>query len=547
MTATTSVIMNTAASQPNKSKFENQVGYERTYTVPQVQELPSITDLQRFTQALQDGTAFHVDTYRPNYNNHSVSPYRPERPHLSRNIVRPSNVAELGAIFAPKKVHLERQNRSSVSFCDHQEFYITWQPDDPHNHHGSYKPHMQRFEDRSPWVQHQNCPPPDILACIKKLAKRIIRKFEDMENGRLSYLDIKDGKSPRRAPTIQRVEREVQNMYSQMFRGKYDAIVEKKEAIRAKIDAGTRRKEQAEQIRLQAQLDRQRRGIAKGLDVDDLEDDTLVAKQKTKKTPKQTAEDRVQRSLLRKGLTVKTKACSEPGDRYKITKKTKVALNTPSLSNGKAAKELTKEVSKLSSQTSKSSASNGKKLKDFPTNEDAATASSTKKHKSAAIIEDSDEEADYPLPEAPLPPSTLPEEVVSAPVREEWFTEAEELVEELHQYEEEREAAAEKNTEHVTTPTSATPTASTAGKRKRRAADEEQDEDTASLTAESSPRPVKKAKKSIHPAEAESPVALTRRDSVVSAPAPRSTDAPRTTTTAPKAPKLYMLLKSTDR
>ncbi|KAI1688143.1 hypothetical protein KJE20_01320 [Pyrenophora tritici-repentis] len=439
--------MNTATSQLENSNIENEAGYEGTHTAPRIQGLPSITDLQRFTRALQDGTAFRADTYRPNYGNHPASSYRPdynnqptnsyrpERRYLSRNVVRPSNFAELGAIFVPKKVHHERENCSSVSFCDHQEFYIAWDAHDPHNNHGSYKPHMQRFEDRSPWAEHQNCPPPNIPACLKKLARKIIGKFEGMENGRLSYLDIKDGKAPRRAPPIQRVEREVQNMYSQMFRGKYDEIIEVKGAMRAKFDAGTRRKEQAKQIWLQAKLDGHRGEIAKGINVDELEDDTPIVKQKTKKTPKQIAEDRVQRSRLRKGLAVKTKAAPEPSDRYEITK-TKVALSTHSLSNSKVAKE----VSKLTSSPSKTPAPNSRKHKKPHTDEDTINASSTKKYKSAAIIEDSDEEADYPLPKAPPPPSTLPEEVVSAPVREEWSAEAEELVEELHHHEDEREA-----------------------------------------------------------------------------------------------------------
>ena len=502
----------TVPPRQKKPRAEKKLDNERTHTLPPIQELPSITDLQRFSRALQEGTAFRSDTYRPNYNSHPASPYQPERPHLPRAALRPTNAAQLGSIFVAKKAPLRRENHSSVSFCDHQEFYIAWETNDPGNHNGSYKPHMERFEDRSPWEQHKNCLPPELPSCFKKLAKKIIGKFEHMENGRLSYFDIKEGKSPCRAPPLQRIEREVRNMYSQMFRGKYDDIVEKKESLRINLDAKSRRKEEIEQIKMQAQFERQRNGIAKGQDVDDLEDDVPVVKQQTKKMAKQIAEEKAQ-----KDAAVTPKTSAEPAGRFKIKKKDKIAFTTTSPSTGK-------KITKLVSQTPTTPNPNAKKHKEPPTGDDAtATTTATKKRKparSTAIIENSDKEADYSLPEAPPVPTNLSEEVVSAPIRSEWTVAAEELVKEIHYYEEERKIAVEKHTEPITAPASATSNllaTSTSEKRKRNAIHkEDEDDNIASPTAESSSRPIKKAKKMDSSAKAKSRSAPTRRNSMLS-------------------------------
>ncbi|RMZ73214.1 heterokaryon incompatibility [Pyrenophora seminiperda CCB06] len=334
---------NTVTPKQKEPKTE----HERARTAHQY-GLPSITDLQRFTRALQDGSAFRGDTYRPNSN----------------------------------------------------------------------------YGHRSPWEQHEHCPQPDIRACVTKLSKRIIGKFEDMQNGKLSYYDIKDGKSPRRPPPIQRVEREVQYMYWQISRGKHDKLVEHKESLKAKLGVEARRKEQAELILSQAQVDRQRGGVAKGLDIDDLEDDAPVAKKTTKKTRKQSAvkgldiedlEDdapvvKTTTKNIRKKSAVAIESLPKPDDRFKATKKT-ASTTKPKEMTPAAAREVLKVLTK-----------------------DVAETDQVK------------------IVNKPAQPSP-----------------------QVHEREENREAAVEKTIEPPTSPTSAasnTPAAATGGKRKREPTDE---------------------------------------------------------------------------
>ncbi|EOA89366.1 hypothetical protein ACJQWK_09188 [Exserohilum turcicum] len=186
--------------------------------------LPSIIDLQRVQQALRDGSAFQRSShYHHHHHHHPPDAYHPERPHLSNQIFRPKSGKDLGALFSSRKQHHadpRAQNYSSVSFCDHVEFYIDWDPQDPENRHGSFRPCFQRFEDRLPWTEHAKCAEPDVLEKMKKLAVRIVRKFEERERERLTLWDRRDGLEPRRAPPLNRVEREVMLMYSQLRRGR---------------------------------------------------------------------------------------------------------------------------------------------------------------------------------------------------------------------------------------------------------------------------------------------------------------------------------------
>jgi hypothetical protein len=139
-----------------------------------------------------------------------------------------------------------------VSFCDHQEFTFDWSPDDPMNDKGSWKVNMVPLVDRSPWEQHQHCGEPNVRAKLTDLATKIIGKLDNMEAGTLTARDKRHGVRPLRSPPKPWVEREVQNMYSQLHRGKTEKIVQRKEALRVKLDAVDRRKKEAEKLQKRA-------------------------------------------------------------------------------------------------------------------------------------------------------------------------------------------------------------------------------------------------------------------------------------------------------
>ncbi|KAF1839071.1 hypothetical protein BDW02DRAFT_585435 [Decorospora gaudefroyi] len=430
---------------------ETKAEYERAHARPPTQRsqlpggLPSILDLERVTRALQDGTAFRGDSYRPDnsYRPNNVyrlqSTYRPDSPHLSRNTTRPANAYQLGNIFSPKKPS-HHTNYSSVSFCDHKEFYIDWDANDPDNTKGSWKPSMTTFEDRSPLEQHQHCKAPDVVAKVKKLADRIVQKFTNMENGRISARDRRHGLEPHRPPPVQRVEREVQSMYSQMYRGKYDKIVEKKEALRVKVNAIERRKEEADMLQQRAQGDRQRGEVAKGLGVDDLEKgDEPVKAKKNRKTPKVLAEEKVARNRARKGLTPVVNRIVEPADRFRLTTADEretdpvpVSVHqstTTTTTTNPSTNQIAKRT-QLPPTTKKSHphpphatipTSTPKKRKATTTTQ-PPKKKPRKEYKSEPMIHNGDEEADYALP-AVSASSGLGD------VRLGWQAELEELVE----------------------------------------------------------------------------------------------------------------------
>jgi hypothetical protein len=521
----------------NEEDQDRKAEYERANARPTTSQpqllngLLSLHELAQVTRALQDGTAFRGDSYRPDYRPNNE--YRPESPQLSQSSPRPTNTNQLRNIFSAKKTS-QHKNFSSVSFCDHQEFTIDWNPDDPMNDRGSWRASMNRFEDRSPWEQHQYCQKPDVRAKVTRLTKKIIGKFDDMEKGRLTGRDLRHGALPRRSPPKPHVEREVQKMYSQLHRGKTEKLVEKREALRVKLDAAERRKEETEMLHKRAQEDRQRGEKAKGLAIDDLEDDDEpVTTKKSRKAPKQIAEEKVARNRQRK----QAKGTIEPVDRFRpITaderktktpatnttttpqksKKTKAAAasgdNSDELAKNAATKKITNtnkkqepaskpkprgmtaeerallssiiqaekeeeyedqytlaeseaeveehdtpseednneeelrnevaalerakligKTTKLSKPEPKIMVQSSKKRKAATSTSEDAPKSRSKKHKSAAIIENSDEEADYELPDVPSP--HIPETAV----RQGWAAGVEELVEEVHHAEEKRD------------------------------------------------------------------------------------------------------------
>jgi hypothetical protein len=532
----------TVTPEKMKENQERKAIYEQAMARPAISQpklptgLPSLNELARVTQALQDGTAFHGDSYRPDYrpnNDRPASTYRPESPRLSHSTPRPTNSNQLGGIFSVKKSS-NHKNFSSVSFCDHQEFTIDWHPKDPMNDQGSWQAKMVKFDDRSPWEQHVHCKEADVRAKVQQLAEKIIGKYEDMENGNLSKRAQSQGERPGRSPPKARVEREVQNMYPRLHR----KIIEKKEALRVKLDAADCRKEEAEKLQKRAQEDVQRGEKAKGLDIDDLEDDDEpIITKKTKRSAKQIAEQKVARNRQRKeargttelldrfrpstaderqtklGKQVRNNRAatqSNTGAKQGKSPATKPTQAPPKPRNGKRPVKSDDEsdgspVKKITKTHKKQDAASKPKPREMTAEERALLEGITqaeqgehaqseaepetdaqaedeeaaateraklfgkpakpskpepskkrkatddaelspkkkgkKEHKSAAIIEDSDEEADYELPE-------VPSDRHEAPVRQGWAAEAEELVEEVHYKQEalekEKEAAVEK-------------------------------------------------------------------------------------------------------
>ncbi|KAF1850969.1 uncharacterized protein K460DRAFT_350954 [Cucurbitaria berberidis CBS 394.84] len=214
-----------------------------------MRQLPSVQMLEHLGNALNDGTAYQKS-----------STYRPESPLLQDQ-------------FYPDN-GLQYENSSQVSFCQHQDLCIEWNSLDPDNKNGTWKPRMKSyFKSPLDHEDHKSCPAPDYQTRGKILAERIIQKFLDMENGKLTARDRRDGKEPRRPPPNNRVEREIQCMISQMSRGKHEKIVEQREATRVLMNAQDRKKELDTMVLQQAQQEVHRGQRAKGITVDDSEDD----------------------------------------------------------------------------------------------------------------------------------------------------------------------------------------------------------------------------------------------------------------------------------
>ncbi|KAI4640766.1 hypothetical protein J4E93_008358 [Alternaria ventricosa] len=244
--------------------------------------------------------------------------YHPEEPLLERHS------------FAVKDTNHLRYNRdqySSVPMCQHLELFLDWNMDDPDNRKGSWILNIEKYEDPSPWAEHQHCAGVDVTKMADALAMRIIKKFTRLDNERVSR-DFDRGISCRRPPAKQRLTRELCNMYSQIHRGKESKLVDEKEALRESLDAAERRKELAGESLLRAQKSRQTSGAAKPVnnDVSNGRNKSSSASlsvsspsTKKRKTPKQIAEEKVARNRKRKGLSEIARIRAEPVDRFKPT------------------------------------------------------------------------------------------------------------------------------------------------------------------------------------------------------------------------------------
>ncbi|KAI4667787.1 uncharacterized protein J4E88_010037 [Alternaria novae-zelandiae] len=244
--------------------------------------------------------------------------YHPEDPLLKRHP------------FAGKDTnHLQskRDQYSSVPLCQHLELFLDWNMDDPDNRKGSWILNIERYEEPSPWAEHQHCAGVDVTKMADALAMRIIKKFTRLDNERVSR-DFDRGISCRRPPAKQRLTRELCNMYSQIHRGKESKLVDGKEALRESLIAAERRKELAGESLLRTQKSGQSGAAAKPFnnDVPEARNKSSSASvpgsspsTKKRKTPKQIAEEKVARNRKRKGLSEIARIRAEPIDRFKPT------------------------------------------------------------------------------------------------------------------------------------------------------------------------------------------------------------------------------------
>ncbi|KAI4923100.1 uncharacterized protein J4E92_007853 [Alternaria infectoria] len=244
--------------------------------------------------------------------------YHPEDPLLERHT---------STIKDTNHLQFKRDQYSSVPLCQHLELFLDWNMNDPDNRKGSWILNIEKYEDPSPWAEHQHCAGVDVTKMADALAMRIIKKFTRLDNERVSR-DFDRGISCRRPPAKQRLTRELCNMYSQIHRGKESKLVDEKEALRESLIAAEWRKELAGESLLRAQKSGQSSGAAKFLNNDVSEARTKSSSAsvsasspstKKRKTPKQIAEEKVARNRKRKGLSEIARIRAEPVDRFKPT------------------------------------------------------------------------------------------------------------------------------------------------------------------------------------------------------------------------------------
>ncbi|KAI4607875.1 hypothetical protein J4E83_009419 [Alternaria metachromatica] len=244
--------------------------------------------------------------------------YHPEDPLIKRHPF---------AVKEPYHLQSKRDQYSSVPLCQHLELFLDWNMNDPDNRKGSWILNIEKYEEPSPWAEHQHCAGVDVTKMADALAMRIIKKFTRLDNERVSR-DFDRGISCRRPPAKQRLTRELCNMYSQIHRGKESKLVDEKEALRESFNAAERRKELAGEALLRAQKSGQSSGTTKPVNNDVSNGHAKSSSAsvpgsspsiKKRKTPKQIAEEKVARNRKRKGLSEIARIRAEPVDRFKPT------------------------------------------------------------------------------------------------------------------------------------------------------------------------------------------------------------------------------------
>ncbi|KAF2854396.1 hypothetical protein T440DRAFT_505369 [Plenodomus tracheiphilus IPT5] len=299
-----------------KEEYERSLAQSRRYPV-----LPSLKDLQRLTNALQDGSAFKGDSYRPTYRNtldDTASAQQTLRQRNNYTHVPPPHTSSVYHIplFALKS------NRTScqVSLCPHEHYTIDWDISDPDNKNSSWIASLRHYWDHATSRDdHKKCPRPNEQPRCKILAERIVATFMVNEQRKLSDSERRRGETTRRPPSSERVYREVRIMYSHLFRGNTEDIIEKKEeAARKNQDPATQRDKLAEQTQQQAQRERQRKELAKGLNIDDLEANEQPVTTSSKKRALSEDQDGA-RPLAQEMPNKKQKVSAPAEDRLKAT------------------------------------------------------------------------------------------------------------------------------------------------------------------------------------------------------------------------------------
>ncbi|KAJ4367062.1 1,2-dihydroxy-3-keto-5-methylthiopentene dioxygenase [Neocucurbitaria cava] len=264
--------------------------------------LPNLQTLQHIGNALKDGTAFRKGVaYRPE------SPLLPKSPHFQDH-------------FYPVKPPRQYVN-SQVSFCKHQDLRIDWDPLDPENRDGSWKPSVKDyFHSASDHDDHKTCPSPNRQQRVKVLAERIIQKFVDIENGKLTKQDRRHGK--------------------------YEKIIEKKEAARLAMEASDSTKTTTD-VKAPQQEQNKKRPSEQANDVDDAE---LVGKRrKLQKSDVKSGEEFVQ-AMLQRQKDQKRKLIAPPENRFKPTtmhqRDERKAAMAEKVKRDRAASQSTKEERK---------------------------------------------------------------------------------------------------------------------------------------------------------------------------------------------------------
>ncbi|CAN9380329.1 unnamed protein product [Alternaria sp. RS040] len=157
----------------------------------------------------------------------------------------------------------------------------------------------------------------DVKEITMRMASSIIEAFDKQEDHHTTGHDERrKGTEPERSPSHSIVLREVHNMYSQLYRHEIRKLVKTEEAVNTKLDA---------RERLAAQRLRQRGSASRNCDtnntpeVDDKPDSALGTNpsKRKRKTPRQSAEEKVARNKERRAFIDIVRVRVEPLDRYK--------------------------------------------------------------------------------------------------------------------------------------------------------------------------------------------------------------------------------------
>ncbi|KAH9872610.1 hypothetical protein J1614_005003 [Plenodomus biglobosus] len=263
--------------EANRRKKE---AYERSHgQSKQAPELPSLQALQRLGNALRDGSAFKGDSHRPHYCKTFEDEHGSKQTHRQTR-----SYPDMPPPHTPTAYHVNvsapgKSNRMScqVSLCEHEHYAIDWVSSDPDNTKGSWIGQLRYYWDHSSSRDdHKKCQRPNNISRCKTLAERIIAKYMANEQSKLPEKDRQNGAAIR-PPSFERIHREVQILYSHLFRGNAENIIEKKEEAA--------RKEKHRDILRRKQTDgmKQREELVKGSDIDDMKENEKPVMKSSKK------------------------------------------------------------------------------------------------------------------------------------------------------------------------------------------------------------------------------------------------------------------------